>query len=101
MGCAGLGGVGVLPGGPELGPVTVLHATSKPTMPVTLARVSLCCQAGVDEFVKERWDMVLLLLEALVALLILLGIVWWTMFSGRKKGEPERENSENNDKNSH
>jgi len=31
--------------------------------------------------------MSLLLLEALLALLILIGIVWWTMFSGRKKGE--------------
>lgn len=32
--------------------------------------------------------MLLLLLEALGALLILLFIVWWTMFSGRNKGEP-------------
>jgi hypothetical protein len=31
--------------------------------------------------------MTLILLEALAALLILLGIVWWTMFSGRPKGE--------------
>jgi hypothetical protein len=31
--------------------------------------------------------MVLLLLEALLALVILLFIVWWTMFSGRKNGE--------------
>ena len=31
--------------------------------------------------------MVLLLLEALLALVILIGIVWWTMFSGRHKGE--------------
>ena len=31
--------------------------------------------------------MALLLLEALGALLILLLIVWWTMFSGRPKGE--------------
>jgi cytoskeletal protein RodZ len=31
--------------------------------------------------------MTLLLLEALLALLILIGIVWWTMFSGRIKGE--------------
>lgn len=31
--------------------------------------------------------MVLLLLEALGALLILVFIVWWTMFSGRNKGE--------------
>lgn len=31
--------------------------------------------------------MALLLLEALGALLLLVFIVWWTMFSGRKKGE--------------
>ena len=31
--------------------------------------------------------MALILLEALLALLVLLFIVWWTMFSGRKKGE--------------
>lgn len=29
----------------------------------------------------------LLLLEALGALILLLFIVWWTMFSGRRKGE--------------
>lgn len=32
--------------------------------------------------------MTLLLLEALGALLLLVFIVWWTMFSGRDKGEP-------------
>lgn len=31
--------------------------------------------------------MFLLLLEALAALVLLIFIVWWTMFSGRKKGE--------------
>jgi hypothetical protein len=31
--------------------------------------------------------MALLLLEALGALLILVFIIWWTMFSGRKNGE--------------
>jgi len=31
--------------------------------------------------------MVLILLEALGALVLLLFIVWWTMFSGRKNGE--------------
>jgi hypothetical protein len=31
--------------------------------------------------------MTLLLLEALGALLIFIFIVWWTMFSGRPKGE--------------
>lgn len=29
----------------------------------------------------------LILLEALLALAIFVLIVWWTMFSGRKKGE--------------
>jgi enterochelin esterase-like enzyme len=36
---------------------------------------------------KVAKAMTLLLLEALGALLILVGIVWWTMFSGRDKGE--------------
>lgn len=31
--------------------------------------------------------MTLLLLEALGALVLLVFIVWWTMFSGRKRGE--------------
>ena len=31
--------------------------------------------------------MTLILLEALAALGVLLFIVWWTMFAGRKKGE--------------
>ena len=31
--------------------------------------------------------MTLLILEALGALLLLVFIVWWTMFSGRNKGE--------------
>jgi hypothetical protein len=29
----------------------------------------------------------LILLEALLALVLLAAIVWWTMFSGRDKGE--------------
>jgi len=32
--------------------------------------------------------MTLLLLEALGALLLFMFIVWWTMFAGRKRGEP-------------
>lgn len=31
--------------------------------------------------------MLVILLEALAVLALLLFIVWWTMFSGRKKGE--------------
>ncbi len=30
----------------------------------------------------------LILLEAVLALVVLVAIVWWTMFSGRKGGEP-------------
>jgi hypothetical protein len=36
----------------------------------------------------------LILLEALGALAILLGIVWWTMFSGRSRGE-RRDDADN------
>jgi hypothetical protein len=32
----------------------------------------------------------LILLEALLALCIFIAIVWWTMFSGRSKGELRR-----------
>ncbi|MDH5204398.1 MAG: hypothetical protein OEY75_06440 [Hylemonella sp.] len=39
--------------------------------------------------------MSLIFLEALAALVLLLLIVWWTMFSGRNKGElPDRSASE-------
>jgi hypothetical protein len=31
--------------------------------------------------------MLLILLEAMLALVLIVAIVWWTMFSGRKKGE--------------
>jgi hypothetical protein len=37
--------------------------------------------------------MTLLLLEALGAGLIFIGIVWWTMFSGRTRGERPAEDS--------
>ena len=36
--------------------------------------------------------MLLILLEALLALVLIVAIVWWTMFSGRKGGElPDEE----------
>jgi hypothetical protein len=42
--------------------------------------------------------MTLLLLEALGALVLLVFIVWWTMFSGRKNGElPEEARREDSD----
>jgi len=36
---------------------------------------------------REGEFMGLILLEALLALLVLVAIVWWTMFSGRQRGE--------------
>jgi cytoskeletal protein RodZ len=52
----------------------VEHANSVPTI------------AAHPNHLEIRF-MVLILLEALAALLLLVGIVWWTMFSGRTKGE--------------
>ncbi len=42
----------------------------------------------------------LILIEALLALIILVAIVWWTMFSGRKKGEPPTHSISSRDKDS-
>lgn len=39
----------------------------------------------------------LLLLEALAALVILVLIVWWTMFSGRKGGERPSDRGDGDD----
>lgn len=40
--------------------------------------------------------MALILLEALLALVLLVLIVWWTMFSGRPRGERASEAAETN-----
>lgn len=44
--------------------------------------------------------MTLILLEALLAGLILVAIVWWTMFSGRRKGELKQEPPQDTDQTS-
>ena len=36
---------------------------------------------------RRTLDMWVILLEAFGAMLLLIFIVWWTMFSGRKRGE--------------
>jgi len=41
-------------------------------------------------FKGSRLVMWVILLEALGALMLLLAIVWWTMFAGRKRGERQR-----------
>jgi hypothetical protein len=50
----------------------------------------------------HKQTMTLLLLEALGAGLIFVGIIWWTMFSGRKNGEiqnPDDTADKDNDNN--
>ena len=58
------------------------HADRIPTM------------AAIHSERKERKPMGLILLEALLALVILVAIVWWTMFAGRKKGEIVRKDEQ-------
>jgi hypothetical protein len=61
---------------------TLEQAASAPTINATTARA--------PDAPRNRF-MLLILLEALLALGLLLLIVWWTMFSGRRKGEPRRD----------
>jgi hypothetical protein len=42
---------------------------------------------GSTKGIDRSICMGLILLEALLALVVLIAIVWWTMFAGRKKGE--------------
>jgi hypothetical protein len=48
---------------------------------------------AITAFHRSLFIMGLILLEALLALLVLVAIVWWTMFSGRRGGEPARAES--------
>jgi len=43
---------------------------------------------------KRRNDMLLIFLEAMLALVLFLLLIWWTMFSGRKGGELHRDADE-------
>lgn len=70
-------------------PRGVLQAASMPTIDSPLSSRN---RAAAD---LMEMAMFLLLLEALGALLLLVFIVWWTMFSGRPKGErPDTEKEE-------
>jgi len=64
------------------------HETSSAAMAIIRVR----CLEGLDTLLAIQENvMFALLLEALGALLLLVFIVWWTMCSGRKKGELARE----------
>ena len=69
----------MLPAGPELG-ATAQDASQAVMAIIDAARAIL-----------EKTDMTLLLLEAFGAMVLLIFIVWWTMFSGRKNGEIKRD----------
>jgi hypothetical protein len=70
------GGAGVS-GGPEQ-PASAASSASQ-------AGLALPDQVSAAD--RDNRGMWLILLEALGALLVLIGIVWWTMFSGRRGGE--------------
>jgi hypothetical protein len=52
----------------------------------TIAANNHAARAGGHR-IKRNVFMGLILLEALLALVVLVVIVWWTMFAGRSKGE--------------
>ena len=49
---------------------------------------------------RNEYAMALLLLEALGAGLIFVGIIWWTMFSGRVNGELPKQEPDSKDSDS-
>jgi hypothetical protein len=57
--------------------------------PASVPRIAATAMAPSrrDKGNKDIKDMTLIILEALGAGLLLVGIVWWTMFSGRRGGE--------------
>ena len=72
--------------GLEVGGVCTTGATEQAASVPTIAAIKKPTRNG--RRVKKRgFCMGLILLEALLALCIFIVIVWWTMFSGRSKGE--------------
>ena len=72
--------------GLEVGGLCTTGATEQAASMPTIAAIKKPTRNG--RRVKKRgFCMGLILLEALLALCIFIVIVWWTMFSGRSKGE--------------
>ena len=71
-----------------------MGATEQPTKLPTIAANARPPHVGLKRM-NGSFCMGLILLEALLAGLIFVLIVWWTMFSGRPKGElPDAEKPE-------
>jgi hypothetical protein len=61
-------------------------AKEQPPRLPTIAANAKAAHDGLNRL-NRSWRMGLILLEALLAGLVFVLIVWWTMFSGRKNGE--------------
>jgi hypothetical protein len=64
----------------------------KPAQPASTPRIAALAgsrqRCAADAANPKDPNMWLIVLEALAALALLVLIVWWTMFSGRRRGEP-------------
>ena len=101
------GGVVAVVDGPDVGELaeglsgTGASKTGANEQPAKLPTIAANAQHERSRGVKRNgtWIMVLILLEALLALVLFVVIVWWTMFSGRNKGElPPAKPAEPDDK---
>lgn len=93
-GSTAIGWAGVDAGGPEGGRSGAEAAAGGPGLSVSVTGQpdGWLAQAlkvpKITPFNRARSDLMLLMvLEALGALALLVFIVWWTMFSGRRRGE--------------
>jgi hypothetical protein len=73
-------------GVPGVGAGGLAHAASNPRIAADRAGRAPVPRAKFPR-VARTFDMWVILLEAFGAMLILIVIVWWTMFAGRKRGE--------------
>ena len=75
------------PAGADEGGLGGLAQEASSVMAIIGTSRAACVEHAVRIDGIQENIMALLLLEALGALLLLVFIVWWTMFSGRKNGE--------------
>ena len=71
-------------------------AKEQPPRLPTIAANAKAAHGGLNRL-NRSWLMGLILLEALLAGLVFVVIVWWTMFSGRKNGELPRASPDKED----
>jgi hypothetical protein len=85
-----LEGVGGLDAAPVAGPspAPILVPIPLPPKGGAFAHEANIPTISTLQPLRRSHVMGLLLLEALGAMVLLIAIVWWTMFSGRKNGEP-------------